>query len=159
MRKFLICVYSVNAIFSCCTDRGDYKLKNNKGESYIESLIAKRPDFFLEMELYAVENHIPIMEIAGMEAMIQFLRIKQPKRILEIGTAIGYSALRMAHALPKTEIVTIERDEERAHLAKAYFQKFDNNGQIQLMKGDALETEELVAKQGPYDAIFIDAAK
>ena len=159
MRKFLIYVYSVNAIFSCCTDRGGYKLKNDKVDSYIESLIAKRPDFFLEMELYAVENHIPIMEISGMEAMIQFLRIKQPKRILEIGTAIGYSALRMAHALPKTKIVTIERDEERAQLAQIYFQQFDNRGQIHLMKGDALETEELVAKQGPYDAIFIDAAK
>ena len=93
MRKFLIYVYSVKAIFSCCTDRGGYKLKKDKVDIYIESLIAKRPAFFLEMELYADENNIPIMEISGMEAMIQFLRIKQPKKILEIGTAIGYSAL------------------------------------------------------------------
>ena len=78
------------------------------------------------MELYANENNIPIMEISGMEAMIQFLRIKQPKKILEIGTAIGYSALRMADALPKTKIVTIERDEERAQLAEEYFQQFDH---------------------------------
>ena len=55
-----------------------------------------------------------------MEAMIQFLRIKQPRRILEIGTAIGYSALRMAHALPKAKIVTIEKDQERAQLAQIY---------------------------------------
>ena len=159
MRKFLIYVYSVNAIFSCCTDRGGYKLKKDKVDIYIESLIAKRPAFFLEMELYADENKIPIMEISGMEAMIQFLRIKQPKKILEIGTAIGYSALRMAHALPNTKIVTIERDEERAHLADQYFQQFDHNGQIHLVKGDALEAEELARNYGPYDAVFIDAAK
>ncbi len=159
MRYFLIYVYSVNAIFSCCTDRGGYQVNNDKVDLYIESLIPKRPDFFLEMELYANENKVPIMEISGMEAMIQFLRIKQPKKILEIGTAIGYSALRMAHALPKTEIVTIERDEERAQLAQGYFQQFDHNGQIHFLKGDALEMEELVMQQGPYDAIFIDAAK
>lgn len=159
MRKFLIYGYSVNAIFSCCTDRGGYKLNKDKVDIYIESLIAKRPAFFLEMELYADENKIPIMEISGMEAMIQFLRIKQPKKILEIGTAIGYSALRMAHALPNTKIVTIERDEERAHLAKHYFQQFDHYGQIHLVKGDALEAEELARNYGPYDAVFIDAAK
>jgi len=134
-------------------------LKNNKVHAYIESLIPERPEFFIQMESYAAENKVPIMEVSGMEAMIQFLRIKQPAKILEVGTAIGYSALRMAQALPHTEIVTIERDEERALLAEQYFQQFGNHGQIHLIRGDALETEEQVAENGPYDAVFIDAAK
>ncbi len=140
-------------------DRGGYKMNNNKIDTYIESLLPKRPDFFLKLELFASENKIPIMEVSGMESMLQFLRIKQPQKILEIGTAIGYSALRMAHALPQSKIVTIERDEERAQLAEQYFRQFDHNDQIHLLMGDALETEEQVAKYGPYDAVFIDAAK
>jgi predicted O-methyltransferase YrrM len=134
-------------------------LKQNKLEAYIEGLIPERPEFFIGMEAYAAKNKVPIMEITGMEAMIQFLRVQQPKRILEVGTAIGYSALRMAHALPQAVIVTIERDEERASLAEQYFQQFGSAEQIHLIKGDALETEDQVAAHAPYDAIFIDAAK
>lgn len=134
-------------------------MKNDKLEAYIENLIPERPGFFIGMEAYAAENKVPIMEIIGMETMLQFLRIKQPEKILEVGTAIGYSALRMADALPSAKIVTIERDEERAHLAQQYFQEFGREKQIHLIKGDALETEEQVAAHAPYDAIFIDAAK
>ncbi|MCQ6273590.1 O-methyltransferase [Bacillus sp. V3B] len=134
-------------------------MNNDKLQVYIEGLIPERPEFFIEMEAYAAENKVPIMEITGMETMIQFLRIKQPEKILEVGTAIGYSALRMAHALPNAMIVTIERDEERAHLAEKHFQQFGLEKQIHLIKGDALETEDQVAVHAPYDVIFIDAAK
>ena len=56
---------------------------------YIESLIPERPEFFMRMENYASEHHVPIMESTGIEAMLQILRIKNPKRILEVGAAIG----------------------------------------------------------------------
>lgn len=133
-------------------------MQNDKIHAYIESLIPERPEFFMNMEAYAIEHRVPIMEPAGMEAMLQTLRILEPKRILEVGTAIGYSALRMAYAVPDAEIVTIERDEERAQLAEQNFAEF-GRGQIHLLKGDALELEAEAAKYAPFDAVFIDAAK
>lgn len=111
------------------------------------------------MESYAKEHGVPIMELAGIEAMLQLLRIHQPKKILEVGTAIGYSALRMAEALPNTQIVSIERDEDRLLLAEEFINRSTQQHQISLIKGDALEVESIVRDYGPFDAIFIDAAK
>ncbi|MBB6445934.1 O-methyltransferase [Bacillus benzoevorans] len=133
-------------------------MQNDKIHAYIENLIPERPEFFMKMEKYAADYHVPIMEPAGMEAMLQILRILEPERILEVGTAIGYSALRMAYAVPDVSIVTIERDEERVEMAEENFAMFGRE-QIHLIKGDALEMEEEAAKYAPYDAIFIDAAK
>lgn len=127
--------------------------------SYIESLIKERDLLFQEMESYALIHKVPIMELAGIEVLLQLLRMQEPKRILEIGTAIGYSAMRMAHALPETDIVTIERDDERYELAIQNITKSEYAGQINVLKGDALEIYQEVKDFGPYDAIFIDAAK
>jgi predicted O-methyltransferase YrrM len=134
-------------------------LKNDIVHTYIESLIPARPEFFIEMEAFALKNKVPIMEKDGIEVMLQFLRIQEPDKILEVGTAIGYSTLRMAYALPETKVVTIERDEERISIAEQNFHKYSKSGQILLLKGDALEIEEQIAQHGPYDSIFIDAAK
>ncbi|MDR7077989.1 putative O-methyltransferase YrrM [Neobacillus niacini] len=132
---------------------------NDKLHSYIEELIPGREPLFIEMENYAIENKVPIMELVGIEALLQFLRIQDSKKILEVGTAIGYSALRMAEALPNAAIVTIERDIDRIHAAEEYIERSALGKQIQLIKGDALEVEELVREQAPYDTIFVDAAK
>ena len=126
---------------------------------YIENLIPERPEFFMRMENYASEHHVPIMESTGIEAMLQILRIKNPKKILEVGAAIGYSSLRMAHALPMTKIITIERDEERAVLARNNIMEFGKEEQVTLVLGDALEIVDEVSSYGPFDVIFIDAAK
>ncbi|WP_174730019.1 O-methyltransferase [Mesobacillus harenae] len=134
-------------------------MMNEKLQDYIDKLIADRPALFQEMELFAKENGVPIMEPAGMEALLQLLRIHQPKTILEVGTAIGYSALRMAEALPDTIITTIERDEERYRLACKYISMANKESQISVINGDALEVEEDVKQHGPFDAIFVDAAK
>lgn len=134
-------------------------MQNDKLHAYIEGLIPNRQALFNEMEMFAKENHIPIMELAGIEAMLQILRIQKPKQILEVGTAIGYSALRMADALSECKIVTIERDEERLGLAEKYIQRAGKERQIHIIRGDALEVESEVKDHAPYDAIFIDAAK
>jgi len=128
-------------------------------QSYIDSLIQPRNGLLLEMEEFAEQNGVPIMEPAGIETMLQLLRIQQPEAILEVGTAIGYSALRMAFALPQTKVVTLERDEERFKLAIDYIKRADRQQQIIQISGDALELEEEVAGHAPFDAIFIDAAK
>lgn len=122
-------------------------------------MIPGRPSLFVEMETYAKENKVPIMELVGIETLLQLLRIQDSNKILEVGTAIGYSALRMAEALPTSSIVTIERDTERIQVAEEYMSRSKHGEQILLIKGDALEVEELVANQAPYDAIFVDAAK
>lgn len=132
---------------------------NEKLHFYIEGLIPERNPLFTEMESYAKQHNVPIMELAGIETMMQLLRIQQSKKILEVGTAIGYSALRMANAVQNAEIVTIERDEERMNVAKEFIERSGNGEQITLIDGDALEVEEQVGGHAPYDVIFIDAAK
>jgi len=127
--------------------------------TYIESLIQKRKPIFVEMEQYALEHDVPIMELTGIEALLQILRIQGPTKILEIGTAIGYSAMRMADALPNTNIVTIERDEERFNEAIHNITRSGLDHQIKVLHGDALEIVEQMKDLGPFDALFIDAAK
>ncbi|WP_233522563.1 O-methyltransferase [Peribacillus glennii] len=128
-------------------------------EIYLHSLIPARQGLFAEMERYAMDHKVPIMEPEGMEALLQLLRLSRPAAILEVGTAIGYSALRMADAISGTKIVTLERDEARIAKAKEFIQKAGKQRQITLLEGDALEAVPLVKEHGPYGAIFIDAAK
>jgi predicted O-methyltransferase YrrM len=134
-------------------------LINEELQLYIEALLPNRDDLLAELEAYAAEHVVPIMELIGIETLLQLLRLQQPKKILEVGTAIGYSTLRMAYTLPATKIVTIERNTQRAAVAKEYFIKADMQSRIELIQGDALEVEDQVSKNGPYDFIFIDAAK
>ncbi|WML59640.1 O-methyltransferase [Neobacillus sp. PS2-9] len=130
-----------------------------KLHSYIEDLILERNPLLTEMEFYAREHNVPIMELEGIETMLQLLRIQGTKKILEVGTAIGYSAIRMAEALPGAQIVTIERDDERAQVAVKFIERSAYKERITLIKGDALEVEEQISGHAPFDAIFIDAAK
>ncbi|WP_445490253.1 O-methyltransferase [Niallia sp. 03133] len=134
-------------------------MQENKITAYLEELIPKRSEQFTEIEQYAYANDVPIMELVGIESLLQLLRMQQPKKILEIGTAIGYSALRMADALPECQIISLERDEERYKLAKQNVAKMQKEEQVILIQGDALELEAEVEQNGPFDVLFIDAAK
>lgn len=126
-------------------------------DTYAENFLHSREELLLEMEEYAATHHVPIMQLAGIEVLTQILRIQSPKSILEIGTAIGYSAIRMAKALPNTKIVTIERDIERVEVAKQFIAKSNVATQITVVQGDALEVE--LEENSTFDAVFIDAAK
>ena len=128
-------------------------------DSYIESHIINRSPQLMEMEEFARINHIPIMELVSIESFLQLLRLQNPDSILEIGSAIGYSAIRMATALPNTKITTIEKDENRAELARTYIEKNELTNRIQLLSGDALEIELHALASTKFQAIFIDAAK
>ncbi|MBD8003655.1 O-methyltransferase [Bacillus norwichensis] len=132
---------------------------NQSISQYIESLLPSRNELFQEMESLAEKERIPIMEQTAIDVMLQFMRMQNPAKILEIGTAIGYSALRMSEALPEAEIVTIEIDPDRAEQARKYIQEAGKADRINILEGDALELLEKVKELGPYDAIFIDAAK
>ncbi|MGX9975522.1 O-methyltransferase, partial [Bacillus subtilis] len=89
------------------------KIGHEELTGYLEKLLKPRPAEIMKLEAYAEEHGVPIMEPTGIEVLLQLLSFKNPKKILEIGTAIGYSAIRMALALPEAEIFTIERDEDR----------------------------------------------
>lgn len=126
-------------------------------DTYTDNFLLPREELLVEMEKYAEENHVPIMQLAAIEALNQILRIQSPKAILEIGTAIGYSAIRMAQALPETSIVTIERDESRVEMANHFIGRSNVQDRITVIEGDALEVELDPASK--FEAVFIDAAK
>ncbi|NLP51352.1 O-methyltransferase [Bacillus sp. RO1] len=131
----------------------------NKIITYLNNLTPSRNELVSKMEKLAEKENVPIMDLVGMETLLQLLRLSTPKRILEIGAAIGYSAIRMAQALPEVTIVTIERDEHRYLQAKSHIEQAGLQDRIQLVLGDALEVFELVEKEAPFDFIFVDAAK
>lgn len=108
-----------------------------------------------KIENYAKENHVPIMLPDGIDYLCCYIREHQVKRVLEIGTAIGYSAIRMALVNSDIHIVTIERDETRYQLAIENITNMNLQNQIQVVLGDAMETEVT----GEFDLIFIDASK
>jgi len=128
-------------------------------ESYIASHIKDRSGFLAGIEEFAKEQHIPIMEIVAIESLLQFLRLQKPESILEIGSAIGYSAIRMALALPESYLTTIERDEARFNKACEYLQQAELMHRVQILLGDALEVDNESFARKHYDALFIDAAK
>ena len=108
-----------------------------------------------ELELYAKNNNIPIMQKDGIAFLVKYIKKHQIKRVLEIGSAIGYSAIKMALVGKDIHIKTIERDFERYELAVENIKKFNLEDQIEIINIDAFDLEE----KGTYDLIFIDAAK
>lgn len=110
-----------------------------------------------DMEAYARAQRVPILQKAARWRLLQAVKERRPRRILEIGTAIGYSALLFAAAAPDAEITTLELDEARAQTAARFFAAAGQAGRIRLLRGNASQLLETLA--GPYDFVFIDAAK
>lgn len=107
------------------------------------------------LEEYALLNNIPIMQKDGILFLKDYIVKNNVKNILEIGTAIGYSAINMALVSDDIKVVSIERDLDRYEVAMSNVSKFGLEDRISLVYGDALETEI----EGVFDLIFIDAAK
>lgn len=108
-----------------------------------------------EIEKYAKDNNIPIMQKDGIEFLEKYIKENNVKKILEIGSAIGYSAIKMAKVDKNIIITTIERDEKRYKKAIENIKQFKLEKQIKIILDDALETNI----NDKYDLIFIDAAK
>ena len=111
----------------------------------------------LELKQYAKENSVPIIIDEGLSFLESVIRIKKPKNILEIGSAIGYSAIRMARVC-NSNIYSIERDEKMYNLATNNIKKANLENNIHIIFKDALEALDDV-KDIKFDLIFIDAAK
>ncbi|MBQ1496061.1 MAG: O-methyltransferase [Bacilli bacterium] len=112
-------------------------------------------DIILEIEEYAKLEDVPIMQKRGINFLCDLIKDNKIKNILEIGSAIGYSSIKMALVDKDIKVTTIERDENRYLEAVKNIKRCNLENQIDIILGDALETEI----KGTYDLIFIDAAK
>ncbi|MFI3236871.1 MAG: O-methyltransferase [Lachnospiraceae bacterium] len=126
--------------------------------AFIQSLDKGNTAYLTELEKEAIRTDVPIIRPA-MQSLLKFLlSLHKPMRILEVGTAIGFSALLMAEYGPKDcHITTIEKYEKRIPLAKTNFKEAGKEAQITLIEGDAADV--LQNLQEPFDMIFMDAAK
>jgi len=113
-------------------------------------------EVIMEMERYADTNNIPIIEVDSIKFIMKYIKLNNVKKVLEIGSAIGYSAILMANATQNVEITTIEKDEKRYREAVKNINKCNLDKRIEVVYNDALEVNLAGHK---YDLIFIDAAK
>ncbi|KPU28375.1 methyltransferase [Caloranaerobacter sp. TR13] len=127
-------------------------------QKYIRSVIPRSSEILKTIEDYAKNYNVPIIHPEVAQFIRVIIQIKNPKKILEIGTAIGYSAIVMAEASKRDcEIITIERREDMVKLAKENFEKVDLNNRIRILHGEAQEILPNIKEK--FDLIFLDAAK
>lgn len=125
---------------------------------YIESFRKEGDELFNEMELYALKNKVPILSWHAAELMEQLILMKNPRRVLEIGTAIGYTTIRIARYLgKKSEIHSIEMSADNINVAKENIEKSGLTKRIKLLEGNAINIMPQLQKK--YDFIFLDADK
>ena len=126
--------------------------------TFINSLDQGNDEFLDELEKQALADDVPIIRKDTQSLLRFLLTLEKPLNILEVGCAVGFSALLMArYSEDATKITTIEKFEKRISVAKRNFEKYDDKKKITLLEGDAAEI--LAELDGQYDFIFMDAAK
>ncbi|WP_213818467.1 O-methyltransferase [Garciella nitratireducens] len=127
-------------------------------QNYIRSLLPKPSILIQEMECFARENHIPIVQPEVAQFIVLILQAQRCKKVLEIGTAIGYSSILWATAMGKgSKVVTIERESDMIFLAKQYVQRAQLQDNIKILQGQGEEVVPILKDH--FDCIFLDAAK
>ena len=131
---------------------------NERVVAYINSLDCGNSDICNTIEKEAIADEVPIIRKEMGNLLKVLLQLVQPERILEVGTAVGYSSILMSENMPENcKITTIENYDKRIPVAKNNFKRAGKEDVITLIEGDALEV--LKTLEGPYDFIFMDAAK
>ena len=131
---------------------------NERVVAYINSLDCGNSDICNTIEKEAIADEVPIIRKEMGNLLKVLLQLVQPERILEVGTAVGYSSILMSENMPENcTITTIENYDKRIPVAKNNFKRAGKEDVITLIEGDALEV--LKTLEGPYDFIFMDAAK
>ena len=126
--------------------------------TYIRSLEVPESAVIEAIEQEALRDRVPIIRKEMQSFLKVLLMIKRPMRILEVGAAVGFSSILMSEYMPEGgHITTIENYDKRIPIARANFKRTGKEEQIDLIEGDALEV--MHGLEGPYDLIFVDAAK
>ena len=126
--------------------------------TYIRSLEVPESPVIEAIEQEALDTFVPIIRKETQSFLKVLLMIKRPMRILEVGAAVGFSSILMSEYMPEGgHITTIENYDKRIPIARANFKRAGKEEQIDLIEGDALEV--MHGLEGPYDLIFVDAAK
>lgn len=126
--------------------------------TYIRSLEVPESSVIEAIEQEALRDRVPIIRKEMQSFLKVLLMIKRPMRILEVGAAVGFSSILMSEYMPEGgHITTIENYDKRIPIARANFKRAGKEEQIDLIEGDALEV--MHGLEGPYDLIFVDAAK
>lgn len=126
--------------------------------TYIRSLEVPESAVIEAIEQEALRDRVPIIRKEMQSFLKVLLMIKRPMRILEVGAAVGFSSILMSEYMPEGgHITTIENYDKRITIARANFKRAGKEEQIDLIEGDALEV--MHGLEGPYDLIFVDAAK
>ncbi len=125
-------------------------------QRYLHELRPERSELMAEMEAVAERDSVPIVQWETGRFLAVLCRALDP-RVLEVGTAIGYSTLHMAEQLSSGRVVTLERDPDRAAQARGYLERAGVADRVELIEGDALET--IASLSGPFDLLFVDASK
>ena len=126
--------------------------------TYIRSLEVPESAVIEAIEQEALRDRVPIIRKEMQSFLKVLLMIKRPMRILEVGAAVGFSSILMSEYMPEGgHITTIENYDIRIPIARANFKRAGKEEQIDLIEGDALEV--MHGLEGPYDLIFVDAAK
>jgi predicted O-methyltransferase YrrM len=128
--------------------------------TFIHSFDTDKPAYLCELEKYSQETDVPIIRPQMQSLLRVLITWSRPMKILEVGTAIGFSALLMSEYAPKDcHITTIEKYEKRIPLARENFEKAGKSEAITLIEGDAAQILAGMKEEGEYDLIFMDAAK
>lgn len=126
--------------------------------TFINSFETQNSEILEKIEKEALASHVPIVRKEMQSFLKMLLALKEPENILEVGTAVGFSALLMSECVPADcRITTIENYEKRIPLARENFRRAGKEEQIVLIEGDAAQV--LKELNGSYDFIFMDAAK
>lgn len=126
--------------------------------TYIRSLERPENPVIEEIEQEALDSYVPIIRKETQSFLKVMMLMNRPARVLEVGTAVGFSAILMSEYLPEdSHITTIENYEKRIPIARNNFKRAGKEEKITLIEGDALEVMKTL--EGPYDFIFMDAAK
>jgi predicted O-methyltransferase YrrM len=126
-------------------------------ERYLERLLPPRDALLAEMEEHARRDGIPIADPEVGRFLEVVARAKGARRIVEVGTAIGYGALRLARGAPQAQVVTIDRDPAMLAAARGYLERGGVLDRVELVAGEALEA--IADLQPPFDLVWVDAAK
>lgn len=131
---------------------------NDRIVAYIHSLDCGNSSILNQIEMEALADGVPIIRKEMGNFLKVLLALKQPKSILEVGTAVGFSSILMSENMPEEcHITTIEKYEKRIPVAKKNFERAGKEDKITLLCGDAIKI--LQELKGKYDFIFMDAAK